>query len=137
MERLHGVKADWKFNSVPITASYTYALPSPTSWIYPVAGVGLSAHMYQQIEKIDPITGQPFRSVIQDPANPIGPLYADKTGLNVGAEISLGLIMDLSDNIFVMTQSRYRYISCSRHRYGYHYDALNVLDFSLDIGFLF
>lgn len=137
LERLHGVKADWKFRSVPVTASYTYALPSPASWIFPVAGIGLSAHMYQQTEKIDPVSGQPFRSVVQDPENPVAPLFADKRGLNVGAEVSLGLIMNLNENIFVMTQSRYRYVACSRHRYGYRYDALNVLDFSLDIGFQF
>lgn len=137
LERLHGIKADWKFRSVPVTASYTYALPSPTSWIFPVAGIGLSAHMYRQTEKIDPLTGQPFRKVFGESEDIASPFFADKTGLNVGAEISLGLIMNLSENIFVMAQSRYRYVACSRHRYGYNYNALNVLDFSMDVGFQF
>ena len=107
LERLHDVKADWKFRSVPVTASYTYALPSPASWVFPVAGIGLSAHMYRQTEKIDPLTGQPFRTLFGDEQNAGTPFFADKEGLNLGAEVSLGLIMNLSQDIFVMAQSRY------------------------------
>lgn len=137
LERIHQVKADWKFRSLPLTASYTYALPSPASWIYPVAGAGLSAHLYRQTEKLDPLTGLPFKYAINNSADPALPLFAEKRGLNFGAELSLGLIMDVSKNIFIMSQGRYRYVSCSNHKYGYNYGSLNVLDFSMDIGFKF
>ena len=136
-ERLHHVKADWKFRSLPVTASYTYALPSPASWVFPVAGVGLSAHIYKQTEKLDALTGQPFSRVLQLNNESGTPLFADKSGLNFGAELSLGLIMNVTDNIFIMSQGRYRYVACSNKKYGYRYGSLNVLDFSLDVGFQF
>lgn len=137
LERVHQVRADWKFRSLPLTASYTYALPSPSALIFPVAGVGLSAHFYRQTEKVDPLTGAPYSYALQRGPNPDLPLFAEKRGLNFGAEISLGLIVNVSKNIFIMSQGRYRYVSCSNHHYGYNYGSLNVLDFSMDVGFQF
>ena len=134
-ERLHQVTADWKFRSLPVTASYTYALPSPTSWVFPVVGAGLSAHIYRQTEKLDQLTRQPYKYVLETLDEPLTPFFADQRGLNYGAELSLGLIMNVSENIFIMSQGRYRYIACANHKY--RYGALNVLDFSLDIGFEF
>lgn len=137
LERIHQIKADWKFRSVPVTASYTYALPSPTSWMFPVAGFGLSAHVYKQTEKLDPFSGLPYHDVVSSPEEGVAPIFANKRGLNLGAEASIGLIMNVSRDIFIMSQARYRYVACSKHHYGYNYGALNVLDFSLDVGFQF
>ncbi len=140
-EIAHLYTADWKFRSVPVTVSYTYALPSPSSRIFPVAGFGLSAHVYKQTEKVEHSTGMPYNFVLQSSieslTETILPHFANKYGLNVGAEVSLGLIMNVSKNIFVMSQGRYRYIACSGHHYGYNYSSLRVLDFSVDIGFQF
>lgn len=136
-ELAHLFRADWKFRSVPVTASYTYALPSPASWIFPVAGVGLSAHVYRQTEKIDRALGVAFHSVEREAGDVSEPYYANTRGLNFGAEASLGFIVNLGDHMFMMSQWRYRYVACPDHRYGYNYNSLNVLDFSMDFGFQF
>ena len=47
-ENVWDVQADWKFRAVPITASYTYALPTPTPQLVPVLGAGVSAYPFKE-----------------------------------------------------------------------------------------
>jgi len=133
-EKVWDVKADWKFRSVPITASYTYALPSPTSRLVPVVGAGVSAHIFKETHAAGFGT-QPF---ITAPIVPVDLNLQDTYGVKYGAELSLGLRTQVTPHLFLMAQGRYRYINCSAQSSSlgnYGSGAVNVFDFSVDIGF--
>ena len=135
-ERTLDVKADWKFRSIPITASYTYELPSPTSRIVPVVGVGVSAHLYRETRLVDSSTGLPFNYVQSAPLLLSNSTSMDKVGMILGAEVSLGLRTQLGQHLFIMTEGRYRYVNCSVEALGrYSHTPLNVLDFNVSVGF--
>ena len=132
-EKVFDLKADWKFKSVPITASYTYAFPGFSSRFVPVAGLGVSAHFYRETRRFDAVTGLPVY-LSRSPR----PSKVDKLGLKVGAEASFGIRTQISRRVFVMTEGRYRYVNCSVEALNpYRGPALNVFDFNVDIGFTF
>ena len=109
-EKVWDVKADWKFRSVPITASYTYALPSPTSRLVPVVGAGVSAHIFKETHA----AGYGEYSLISSaPIVPVDLNLQDTYGVKYGAELSLGLRTQVTPHLFLMAQGRYRYINCS------------------------
>lgn len=138
-EKAWDVKADWKFRSIPLTASYTYAFKRPNSRVVPVMGMGLSAHFYRETRQMDAATGLPFY-FLQGVLLPVsGSTYsADRVGMKYGAELSLGFRTEINKHIFVMTQGRYRYINCStQSQLSRGYGPLNVLDFNVEVGFVF
>jgi hypothetical protein len=136
-EKAWGVKADWKFRSIPLTATYTYAFKQRNSPITPVVGVGLSAHFFRETRQVDAATGLPFSFVQRNLLPYSGSTNsADRLGLKYGAEVSLGFRTDISKHIFVLTQGRYRYVNCSTESlFSRGYGPLSVLDFNLEIGF--
>ena len=136
VERAMDIKADWKFKSIPITASYTYAFPSPSSRIVPVAGIGVSAHFYRESRRVDATTGLPVHLATSSPVAFANSSAMHKLGLKVGAEASLGLRTQLGRHMFVLTEARYRYVNCSVDSFEmYGAPPLNQLDFNLSIGF--
>ena len=136
-EKIWDVEADWKFRSVPITASYTYALPAPTEGVVPVVGMGVSAHFFKE-------TRAAGYDDLQFQLSP-GPLATehvnlnDTFGLKYGAEMSFGLRTQVTPHLFLMAQGRYRYINCSVQSYLNNFSSgpVSVLDFSVDVGFGF
>lgn len=138
-EKVWDVKADWKFRSVPITASYTYALPSPTSRLVPLVGAGISAHIFKETHATgyggnSLMPGALALSVVNSELN-----LRDTYGLKYGAELSFGLKTQITQHLFLLAQGRYRYINCSAQSAftDYGRGAVNVFDFSLDVGFGF
>lgn len=138
-EKVWDVKADWKFRSVPITASYTYALPSPTSRLIPLLGAGVSAHIFKETHAIGYGStavgpGGLALAVMSSELN-----LQDTYGVKYGAELSFGLKTKVTQHLFVLAQGRYRYINCSAQSAVTNYGRgpVNVFDFSLDVGFGF
>ena len=136
-EKIWDVEADWKFRSVPITASYTYALPSTSEEIVPVVGAGVSAHFFKETRAAEYDAFQ----FLEAPGNLVGDNLQlnDTFGLKYGAELSLGIRTQVTPHLFLMAQGRYRYINCSVQSYhnGFNSGPVKVFDFSLDIGFGF
>ena len=134
-EKVWDVKADWKFRAVPVTASYTYALPSPTAQLVPVLGAGVSVYPFKETHAAG--YGLPSSS----PIVPTGPdlNLQDTYGIKYGAELSLGLRTQVTPHLFLLAQGRYRYINCStKSSLGtYGPGSVNLLDFSIDVGFGF
>ena len=137
-EKVWDVKADWKFRSIPVTVSYSYSLPSPSARIIPVAGVGLSAHFFKETRKVSE-SGALFIESPYDAVLVEDPDFVDIFGLKFGAEMSMGLRTQLTQHIFLMTEARYRYVNCSTDTpiKNLPSGAVTILDFSLDIGFVF
>ncbi len=138
-EKVSGVRADWKFRSIPLTAGYTYAFRMPNSRITPVVGMGVSAHFYRETQQVDAATGVPFYFVQQNRLPFSGSMRsADRIGLKYGAELSLGFRTEINRHIFVLTQGRYRFVNCSTQSLlSRGYGPLNVFDFNIEIGFEF
>ena len=136
-EKIWDMKADWKFRSVPITASYTYELPSPTEGVVPVVGMGVSAHFFKETRAAGyenyQIDFYPQELALEDVQ------LRDNFGLKYGAEMSFGLRTQVTPHLFLMAQGRYRYINCSVQSVHNNFNSgpVNVLDFSLDVGFGF
>ena len=137
-EKVWDVKADWKFRSVPLTVSYMYSLPSPNDRIVPVVGAGVSAHFFKETEKIRD-GGTAFISTPFGIVNTAASDFMDRYGLKYGAELSLGVRTQLTRQIFILTEARYRYVNCSASmlRNNFGSEAVNVVDFSVDVGFAF
>lgn len=137
-EKVWDITADWKFRSVPITASYTYALPSPSSRVTPMVGAGMSAHIFKETHA-DGFGLGAFG--VSDPLNFSAPELnlQDTYGLKLGAEVSLGLRTQVTPHLFLLAQGRYRYINCSSQSAlsNFGQGPVNVLDFSIDVGFGF
>ena len=138
-EKVWDIKADWKFRSVPVTASYTYAFPSVSPRLVPILGAGLSAHIY----KMTHATGYGHQTLIPGLAASLVTSdlnLHDSFGVKYGAELSLGIRTELTPHLFLLAQGRYRYINDCSSRSAispYRRGSLNILDFSLDIGFGF
>ena len=136
-EKIWDVKADWKFKAVPITASYTYELPSATEGVVPVVGVGASAYFFKETRAAGYNEWEFYTSpegFFNDSIQ-----LRDSFGLKYGAELSLGLRTQLTPHLFLLAQGRYRYINCSVQSIHNNFNAgpVNVLDFSVDVGFGF
>lgn len=135
-EKVWDVKADWKFRAVPVTASYTYALPTPTSQLVPVLGAGVSVYPFKEthaagygsLSSPSPVVLAGSELNLQD-----------SYGIKYGAELSLGLRTQVTPHLFLLAQGRYRYINCSAKSSigNYGPGPVNVLDFSIDVGFGF
>ncbi|MEZ4699875.1 MAG: hypothetical protein R2834_06065 [Rhodothermales bacterium] len=116
---------DWRFRSIPVTFSYTYSLPSVTRKLQPVVGVGVSTHLFAERMR----NGMRGGSLPQ-------PGFTTRYGLRAGAEATMGIRMLISRQVFVLAQSRYRYVGTmpgipSWSRNG----PFTLLDFSLGLGF--
>ncbi len=139
-EKLYDVEADWKFRSIPVTFSYTYALPSTSTRVVPVIGVGIAAHFFKETHMENNTA-----SVIPGFVGPSSMAFftngtnRDRFGLKYGAEVSLGVRTQVTRHIFLMSQGRYRYVNCSIQSLMSKYGSgpVSILDFSVDIGFEF
>ena len=134
-ESVWDIQADWKFRAVPVTASYTYALPTPTSQLVPVLGAGVSLYPFKETHAAG--FGVSQASSVSVPGSNLN--LQDTYGVKYGAELSLGLRTQVTPHLFLLAQGRYRYINCSAQSSVGDYGSgpVNVLDFSVDVGFGF
>ena len=101
-----------------------------------MVGAGVSAHIFKETHAV----GYGEYSLISSaPIVPVDLNLQDTYGVKYGAELSLGLRTQVTPHLFLMAQGRYRYINCSAQSSilgnNLGSGAVNVFDFSVDIGF--
>ncbi len=124
-ERRMQVESDWKFRSIPITLSYSYALPALNRRMTPVVGMGVSTHFYYERTRRDGL-----------PASAAPQAFDAHYGVGVGAEATVGMRVLMTPRVFVLGQSRLRYVGhvAQRSARSMH-GPFTLLDFSMGIGF--
>ena len=124
-ERRFRLESDWKYRSVPITFGYSYSLPALTPRLHPVVGVGISSHVYYERKRRG-----------AGPGGEVVTGFDQQYGVQVGAEVTLGMRMVVSRRVFLLAQGRYRYVGDlsqlpARSMHG----PFTVLDFNFGVGF--
>lgn len=133
------VKPAWRYKAIPITLGYSYALTDPNKRIVPVVGVGLSGYL-GSVKQLDAYDAAPFM-LHSGETLPHSPrlAYHQKLGIGYGAQVSLGVRADLHRNLFVLVQSRARYVNSlafTTTNYDFHARFTRV-DFAVGFGFKF
>jgi hypothetical protein len=124
-ERRFRLQSDWKYRSIPITLSYSYSLPALTPRLHPVVGLGVSSHVfYERTRRVEKAGGE----------TAIG--FDKHYGVYLGAEATMGMRMVLSRHVFLLAQSRFRYVGdLSQMPAHSMYGPFTVLDFTFGVGF--
>jgi len=124
-ERRFRLESDWKYRSVPITFSYSYSLPALTPRLHPVVGVGISSHVFSERTRRDGVPGGETATG-----------FDQHYGVQLGAEASMGMRMVISRHVFLLAQSRFRYVGDFSQMPAHSmYGPFTVLDFSFGVGF--
>ena len=102
-----GLKPAWRFTAVPITVGYNYALTDKERRLVPIVGVGVSYYFCRakQLAHRDGAVAYDEQA-----REDLGMPMREHTGMGVGTQATLGLRADLSDDFYVQTQARARYV---------------------------
>lgn len=132
-------KPSWKITAVPITLGYTRYLGSPRSAIVPTVGFGVS-YYFCRTKMLDVPPGYDFAEVYSEAAMPEASEkipFEEEYGMGYGAQITLGVQIDISREMFVIAQSRGRYVNGLGFSHSDHQDLSSEfanVDFSLGMG---
>ncbi len=119
---------DWKFRGVPVTVGYEYTLSDPMRRIVPVIGAGLSTYY----------CSTSHRDGAFDPALVLSQeeSFSRSSGFGYGLQATMGLRGNISRNLFVQAQGRYRLIK--GHAFVADTDGLSasfpLFDFAVGFG---
>lgn len=102
-----GGKSTWRFKALPITLGYHYVLPTPTPHLVPIVGVGLSYYLGHTRDLGDDAVLFSDEEVADSAPRPS---FKECYGMGYGVQATFGLRADVSRSMFVLAQSRYRYV---------------------------
>lgn len=129
----------WKMRAIPISVSYKFNLLDPKRRLIPVAEFGMSFYfsgmrIYENENTSDvdvSVEARPFTEIQR-----ALPPRESRLGMGYGVHAGLGLRYDLNRDVFVIAQSRLRYIN----GLGLSYDnraEFSQVDFVVGFGFKF
>lgn len=106
-------KPTWKLRSVPLSVDYVFTLRAPERRVMPVLSFGMACYLSRISLLYAP--GDQDRRPGRDAEVFSGMLSAMPTkesrlGMGYGVHAALGLRVDLSRDVFVLAQSRLRYV---------------------------
>ena len=132
-------RPSWKITAVPITLGYTHFLASPRSAFVPTVGFGVS-YYFCRTNMLEVPAGYDFAEVYSEASMPEANKkvpFNEQLGMGYGAQITLGVQIDVSRDMFIIAQSRGRYVNGLGFSHSAHQDLNSEfakVDFSLGMG---
>ena len=128
-------KAAWKFRALPVSVGYTYALTDPDRRLVPIVGAGVSYYFCRSKQLQAPGAGEELMGVMTTDDGPSSAFHK-QVGMGYGAYASLGLRLDLNRHLFMLAQSRARYVNGLAFS-GYEGPGSEFTSFDFALGFGF